>query len=390
MIIKSLLDQDLYKLFMAQVVFHKYTSVNARYDYKLRNTESIQLDSNFISRLKVELNQLCALRFKESELVYLKETGYFKDDFLEYLRLFSLNINHVHLDEDSLKIHFEGPWLNIKMFEIFTMEIISELYFKKYKTEELFSNGRERLKKDIIYLKNYNRLNKNNSFKFADFGSRRRFSTEWHDHVLNVLLVNVPKNVIGTSNIYLAKKYNIKPIGTMAHEYLQAFQALGPRLIDSQKVALQTWADEYRGKLGIALTDVITMDAFLKDFDLYFCKLFDGCRHDSGDPVVWCEKLINHYEKMGIDPRTKTAVFSDGLTIPKAISLFDMFHDKIKVSFGIGTSLTNNLGIPALNHVIKMTECNGQPVAKISDSKGKTMCKDESYVEYLKKTFGVK
>ncbi|NQV00446.1 MAG: nicotinate phosphoribosyltransferase, partial [Parcubacteria group bacterium] len=174
-----------------------------------------------------------------------------------------------------------------------------------------------------------------------------------------------------------------------AHEFLQAAQAL-VRVQDSQKFAFQQWAEEYRGKLGIALSDVVGMDAFLKDFDLYFCKLYDGARHDSGDPIVWCEKLIRHYENNGIDPKTKTAVFSDGLTFPKALALAKEFEGRIKTSFGIGTNLTNDMGITPLQIVIKMVECNGQPVAKISDSQGKEMCKDKAYLTHLKGVFNIK
>jgi len=150
---------------------------------------------------------------------------------------------------------------------------------------------------------------------------------------------------------------------------------------------LDVWAREYRGDLGIALTDVIGMDAFLRDFDMFFAKLYDGCRHDSGDPIEWGEKLIAHYESMNINPKTKTAIWSDGLTIPKAISIYMNFHERIKCGFGIGTNLTNDVGFDPLNIVIKMIECNGQPVAKLSDSPGKTMCEDKEYVKYLKKVF---
>jgi nicotinate phosphoribosyltransferase len=178
-------------------------------------------------------------------------------------------------------------------------------------------------------------------------------------------------------------KLGIKPIGTMAHEFFQAHQQLGPRLVDSQKVALQCWADEYRGELGIALSDTMGFDKFLKDFDRFFSLLFNGCRQDSGDPIEWTEKLIAHYKDMRIDPKTKSAVYSDGLTLESAVDIFTRFNDQIQTSFGIGTNLTNDCGFVAPQVVIKMVECNRKPVAKISDSKDKGMCEDPEFLDYL-------
>jgi nicotinate phosphoribosyltransferase len=193
----------------------------------------------------------------------------------------------------------------------------------------------------------------------------------------------------GTSNVYLAKKLGMTPIGTMAHEFMQAFQALDVRLRDSQKAALEAWVHEYRGDLGIALTDVVGMDAFLRDFDLYFAKLFDGLRHDSGDPYIWGDKAIAHYKKLKIDPKTKILTFSDGLNLDKAWELHQYFKDRIKTSFGIGTNLTNDMGITPINIVLKLVECNGQPVAKLSDSPGKTMINNNTYLAYLRQVFEV-
>jgi len=206
--------------------------------------------------------------------------------------------------------------------------------------------------------------------------------------VVEILAKELPDNFIGTSNVDLARRYNLKPIGTMAHEFIQAAQAL-TRIKDSQKFAFDTWAKEYRGDLGIALSDCLGFEAFLNDFDMFFSKLFDGARHDSGDPYIWGEKLIAHYESFGIDPITKSAVFSDGLDFSKAIEIHETFKDRIKVSFGIGTNITNDTGFKAPQIVIKMTECDGRPVAKISDSKGKMMCKDDDYLKYLASVFNI-
>jgi nicotinate phosphoribosyltransferase len=226
-------------------------------------------------------------------------------------------------------------------------------------------------------------------FKISDFGTRRRFSRTWHEEVLQTLKREVPDHFAGTSNVWLAKQIGLTPLGTMGHEYMQACQALGPRLRDSQVFAFDTWAKEYRGDLGIALSDTYGMDAFLRDFDMYFCKLFDGARHDSGDPLEWGERLIAHYQKNRVDSRSKTLIFSDQLSFPRAIEIAHRFHGRAKTSFGIGTNLTNDLGYEPLNIVIKMTECNGQPVAKVSDSPGKTVSKDPRYLAYLRQVFGL-
>jgi len=191
----------------------------------------------------------------------------------------------------------------------------------------------------------------------------------------------------GTSNVYLAYKFKMTPIGTMAHEYLQAHQAFGTRLRDFQKSALEDWVQEYRGDLGTALTDVVGMDAFLSDFDLYFAKLFDGLRHDSGDPILWGEKALAHYVKLRIDARTKRLVFSDALTVPKALNLYRHFADRVMTGFGIGTKLTNDTPYPALNIVMKLTRCNGQPVAKLSDEPSKAQSTDTTFIAYLRQVF---
>ena len=237
--------------------------------------------------------------------------------------------------------------------------------------------------------------------KIADYGSRRRFSRQWQEEVLRTLVGGLgiatqaaqpgerAGQLAGTSNLWLAKQLGLTPLGTMAHEYLQACQSLGPRLRESQIFGFEMWAKEYRGDLGIALSDVYGMDAFLRDFDLYFCKLFDGARHDSGDPVTWGERLIAHYQKYKVDPLTKILIFSDALNIPRTIELFRRFHGRCQLAFGVGTNLTNDLGYEPLQIVIKMTRCNGQPVAKISDTPGKGMCDDEKYLAYLRQVFNI-
>jgi nicotinate phosphoribosyltransferase len=266
--------------------------------------------------------------------------------------------------------------------------IVNELYFRRFDQQQALAEGRRRLDTKIGLLRDFGREPaRRHPFEFSDFGVRRRFSGAWHDEVVGTLKREVPEYFKGTSNVYLAKKHELVPIGTMAHEYLQSFQSFGVRLRDFQKAALEDWVQEYRGDLGTALTDVVGMDAFFVDFDLYFAKLFDGLRHDSGNPVEWGEKVLAHYAKLRIDPHTKRMVFSDNLDFPSAFSLYRHFADRTMTAFGIGTNLTNDVGLPVLNIVMKLVACNGQPVAKLSDSPGKTMCSDETFLAYLRQVF---
>ena len=389
MIINSMLDTDFYKFSMMQTVLHQYSGTWVRYAFKWRNPDAMQLRismEDFAGRIKKELDHLCTLRFRDDELKYLSTVPYFKREFIEYLRLFQLNRAYINCSavDEHIVINIGGPWLSTILFEVPVLAIISQLYTENASSKIVWlPEARKRLKEKISFLDAG--LHKDQQFKFAEFGTRRRADVEWHDELVRYIVENCPKYFVGTSNVMLAMKYGVKPIGTMAHEFLQAHQQLGPRLIDSQSAALQSWANEYRGELGIALSDVLGFDAFLKDFDRYFALLFDGCRHDSGDPVQWAVKLIDHYRKLRIDPRTKSAVFSDGLNFEVALDLFRRFHNEINVSFGIGTYLTNDCGFTAPQIVIKMVECNGKPVAKISDSPGKGMCLDSEFQEYLMK-----
>ena len=379
----SLLDTDLYKFTMMQVVLHQFPGAQVEYRFRCR-TEAVDL-LVIEAPFRAALTQLCALRFNEDELSYLRNLRYIKPDFVDFLRLFQLNEGYVEIDtRQGLDIRIRGPWLHTILFEVPLLAIINELYFKALGTVPDLSIARKRLDDKINLIQAHPDVT---HFVFSDFGTRRRFSTAWQQEVVHTLKHALPQQLSGTSNVLIAKTLGISAIGTMAHEYLQAFQALGPRLADSQRAAFEAWAKEYRGDLGIALSDVVGMDAFLRDFDLYFCKLFDGVRHDSGDPVEWGEKMLNHYQEHRIDAHAKTMVFSDGLTVPKALALHDTFIGRTKPVFGIGTNLTCDVGVSPINIVIKMVSCNGQPVAKLSDSPGKTMCDDPLYLAYLKQVF---
>ncbi|SNS37992.1 nicotinate phosphoribosyltransferase [Noviherbaspirillum humi] len=388
-IVRSLLETDLYKFTMWQALLHGHPGAQAEYEFACRNTPSYPL-AELVDDIDRELDHLCSLGFGEDELAYLRGLRFMKSDFVDFLTVFRFQRKfiRVHAEGEKLVIRAIGPQVHVMGFEIYVLYIVNELYFRRFDHQAAMEEGRKRLQEKIALLREFEREpQRRHSFSFFDFGLRRRFSGEWHDEVVETLAREVPQHFKGTSNVWLAKKHGIVPIGTMAHEYLQSFQAFGVRLRDFQKAALEDWVQEYRGDLGTALTDVVGMDAFLRDFDLYFAKLFDGLRHDSGDPVEWGEKALTHYAKLRIDAHTKRLVFSDALTLPKAFSLYRHFADRIQTGFGIGTNLTNDMGIPALNIVMKLLSCNGQTVAKLSDSPGKTITRDETFLAYLRQVF---
>ncbi|WP_180104729.1 nicotinate phosphoribosyltransferase [Acinetobacter sp. YH12108] len=394
-IIHSLLDTDLYKFTMLQVVLHKFPQTHSVYHFRCRNLEDTEYPlTDILDDLNHQLDLLCQLQFKEDELQYLRSLRFIKSDFVDYLELFQLKRRFIKATVDNegrLDITIEGPMVQAMMFEIFVLAIVNELYFSRIRTPEVLAEGERRLKAKIELLKQYDASQDPNDppFLVSDFGTRRRYSFDWQKHVVEEFNKAAPHVFRGTSNVYLAKELGITPIGTMAHEFLQAFQALDVRLRNFQKAALETWVQEYRGDLGIALTDVVGMDAFLRDFDLYFAKLFDGLRHDSGDPYEWGDKAYAHYKKLKIDSKTKMLTFSDGLNLEKAWKLHQYFKDRFQVSFGIGTNLTNDMGQTPLNIVLKLVECNRQSVAKISDSPGKTMTDNDTFLAYLRQVFNI-
>lgn len=390
-VVRSLLENDLYKFTMWQALLHSHPGAQAEYAFVCRNTPAYPL-AELKEDVEAELDRLCTLSFAEDELLYLRGLRFIKSDFVDFLSVFRFQRRFVEViaDGEQLRVIARGPLVHVMAFEIFVLYIINELYFRRLPTDaSVLATARQRLQEKIGLLKaeRNNLVSAGDPFVFFDFGLRRRYSGSWHEEVVGTLASEVPDNFRGTSNVYFAKQFGLSPIGTMAHEYLQAYQAFGFRLRDFQKAALEGWVQEYRGDLGVALTDVVGMDPFLADFDLYFAKLFDGLRHDSGDPVVWAEKAIAHYKKLNIDPMTKRLVFSDGLNIPRAIALYKRFLERIPTAYGIGTDLSNDTPHKALNIVMKITSCNGQPVAKLSDAPGKTLCEDQTFLAYLRQVF---
>ena len=398
MIIQSLLDTDLYKFTMMQVVLHQFPGAQVEYKFRCRNP-GVQL-APYVDEIRAEIQHLCSLRFADDELAYLQSLRFIKSDFIDFLRLYQLKEKYISvmpLPSGEIDITITGPWLHTVLFEIPVLAVVNEVYFRNTQPEPDWAEGRRRLAGKIEAMRGQGL----EALKIADYGTRRRFSHRWQREVLGSLVGGLGVathpampgerrgQLAGTSNTLFAKQLGLTPLGTMAHEYLQACQALGPRLRESQIYGFDMWAKEYRGDLGIALSDVYGMDAFLRDFDLYFCKLFDGARHDSGDPFSWGERLIAHYKLHKVDPLSKILIFSDALTIPRTIALFERFQGRCQLAFGVGTNLTNDLGYEPLQIVIKMTRCNGQPVAKISDTPGKSMCDDEKYLAYLRQVFNL-
>ena len=390
-IVTSLLENDLYKFTMWQAILHSHPGAHAEYAFVCRNTPAFAL-AGLKAEVEAELDHLCSLSFREDELQYLRGLRFMKSDFVDFLSVFRFQRRFVEVraEGERLVVEARGPMVHVMGFEIFVLYIINALYFRRLPADGVLDAARERLQAKIALLRTHEaafRASADFPFTFFDFGLRRRYAGAWHEEVVTTLLREVPGRFRGTSNVWFAMRHGLTPIGTMAHEYLQAYQAFGYRLRDFQKAALEGWVQEYRGDLGIALTDVVGMRAFLADFDPYFAKLFDGLRHDSGDPVVWGEQALAHYATLHIDAAGKRLVFSDGLNLPRAIALWQHFRGRAQTAFGIGTNLSNDTPHPALNIVMKLVRCNGQAVAKLSDSPGKTLCDDPTYLAYLRQVF---
>lgn len=390
-VVRSLLENDLYKFTMWQALLHSNPGAQAEYRFVCRNTPAFPL-ADLKEDVERELDHLCSLHFAQDELDYLGGLRFMKSDFVDFLSVFRFQRRFIEVRAagENLEVIARGPLVHVMGFEIFVLYIVNELYFRRLPQEGVLTVARERLRAKIDALESGLIGTPDDPlfpFVLFDFGLRRRYSGAWQEEVVRAFAEAAPTHFRGTSNVYLAKKLGRTPIGTMAHEYLQAFQSFGFRLRDFQKAALEGWVQEYRGDLGVALTDVVGMDAFLRDFDLYFAKLFDGLRHDSGDPVVWGEKALAHYQALRIDPTSKRLVFSDGLNVTRALELYRHFRGRIQTSFGIGTDLSNDTPHKALNIVMKITACNGQPVAKLSDAPGKTLCDDETFLAYLRQVF---
>ncbi|QCT20766.1 nicotinate phosphoribosyltransferase [Jejubacter calystegiae] len=384
-ILQTLLDTDAYKLHMQQAVFHHYYDVDVAAEFRCRGDDLLGIYADAI-REQVDAMQYLALT--DDEFNWLSGLPFFKDDYLAWLRDFRYDPRQVeiHNQNGKLDIRLQGPWREVIMWEVPLLAVISEVVHRYRSPEITVSMALDHLENK---LRDFSQLTGSldmNQFRLMDFGTRRRFSREVQQAIVERL--QQEPWFIGTSNYDLASRLQLTPMGTQAHEWFQAHQQISPDLANSQRAALQAWLDEYPDRLGIALTDCITMDAFLRDFGHEFATQYQGLRHDSGDPVQWGEKAIAHYEKLGIDPMSKTLIFSDNLDLEKAVGLYRHFASRVQLGFGIGTRLTCDIpGVKPLNIVIKLVECNGKPVAKLSDSPGKTICEDKAFVRALRKAF---
>jgi len=389
-LITSLLDNDFYKFSMGQCIYHQFPEYMTTWTFKCRN-EDVVFSADMVDEIKRQIKMYCDLKFSEDELQYLRNIKWLKHNYVDFLRLWHPRFEDFTITnsgDKGLEIEAKGTWLNTSMYEVPTLAIVNEVYFRmNYNYDELRESFRDKLVSKIKKFQNKDFV----IGTFSEFGTRRRLSREAQE-ILVGTFSNLEGyenfNFIGTSNVYLAKKYNLTPVGTMAHEFImcvgQGNHKHNPAY--SNYYMMRSWVDEYGVLNGIALTDTLTTDLFLKDFDLTFATLFSGVRHDSGDPVEWGEKIIKHYENLGIDTKTKTLLFSDSLNFDKANDLYLHFKDRCKVAFGIGTFLSNDTCVKPLNIVMKVTKCNGQDVAKISDTPGKGMCKNEEYVDYLQRS----
>lgn len=399
-IVQSLLETDLYKLTMQQAMLHQMPANTARYVFACRSVPAFPL-ATLADEVNTQLDAVCELRFRKDELAYVRALRYMKPDYIEFLRLFQLNRDFVHVrtEGERLVIEAEGPQLHVMPFELYVLPIVQALYQQRLERPDTVPELRRRLRAMIdralarLTAMETSPRPPRHPFSLFDFGLRRRYSADWQLEVVETLRERMPNHFGGTSNLHLARRLGLTPIGTMAHEWLQTFQAMpGVQLRQSLVAALDGWVREYRGDLGIALTDVVTTPAFLRDFDLFFGKLFDGLRHDSGDPLAWAAQVDAHYRRLGIDPRSKRKVFSDGLRLDTtALDIYEAlcWRDDQLAGFGIGTSLTNDSPHGALNIVMKLLTCNGLPTAKLSDAEGKTVCEDARFLRYLRHTFGV-
>ena len=387
-IITSLLETDMYKFSMGQAIYHQYPSYKTTWTFRCRNKE-VKFTEEMLQEIKDQIRAYCDLRFTEEELAYLDAIKWIKGSYIDFLRLWKPRYEDFEITSDAecgLSIETRGTWLNTSMYEIPTLAIVNEVYFRMaYDYDELIESFEERLKEKIGWLTS----GKYCLSSFSEFGMRRRLSAHAQEMAVRALAdadVGSSK-FVGTSNVYLAKKFNLTPVGTMAHEWImcvgQGDHKHNPAY--SNWYALRAWVDEYGVLNGTALTDAITTDCFLRDFQLTYSTLFSGVRHDSGDPIEWGEKMIAHYKSLGIDARTKTLLFSDSLNFKKADAIYRHFNGRAKIAFGIGTYIANDTCVPALNIVMKTTLCNGQDVAKISDVDGKGMCKNPDYVHYLQR-----
>jgi nicotinate phosphoribosyltransferase len=391
-LITSLIDTDFYKFTMQQVVYHFFKNKETKFEFKNRNDIPL---ARYQELVDAQLDLLCQLTFKAEELKYLasieiNNEKVFKGDYINALKDFKLNRNNIKTrkDEDGITLHVDiekDSWFNNILFEVYTLSIINGIHSvmeacRNGGVQNFIDCGLSRLQDKIDYVKKQP-THLQEAFKLVEFGTRRRFlDVNYQIQCFDMLVNQIPNSITTSSNVYVAYTHGLVPSGTMAHEFLQAMQGfVGIR--DSQKYGFEMWQKEYgKNKLGIALSDVLGMNPFFVAFNKELTESYKGMRQDSGCPKEWGDKVIKHYNHFNVDPMDKDSIFSDGLDIPKSFDLLNYFYNRLAPVFGIGTNLTNDVGIKPLQIVLKMTWCNGQSVAKLSDDPAKSMCKDIDYM----------
>ncbi len=387
---RGVLDTDIYKLSMQQAYLHQAPNVEAEWELHCRSDEDL---TPYLELIREELAGMSQLQISLPSLRALsRQAPYLQPDYLDFLYHFRFDpsLLSIGIERGQLAIRARGLQTQVSLFEIPVMATLSEVR-NSVRYPEVTPEVIE--KSTMAKIAQLQRLGDQvdlSGFRFSDFGTRRRFSFAAQQQVLGLLQQHLPAQLVGSSNPLLAQQFGLPAIGTMAHEWLQTHQGLDYPLAATQKAALQNWLREYRGQLSVALTDVIGIDAFCRDLDFQLASQYSGFRHDSGDPLLWGEKLIAHLESLGIDPTVKTLVFSDGLDFARAVALYRHFRGRVQTSFGIGTWLMADFGInQPLNMVMKMVRLGGQSVAKISDSPGKTLCRDREFLTNLMEAFAV-
>ena len=390
-IITSLIETDLYKLNMWQVFLHQFNKDKVVWAFKCRNP-NVKFTPEMVAEIRKQIDYYCTLRFTEDELQYLqKNLPWLTEDFIDYLRHWQPRRDEIFINEGNIQsyndcglaIETRGFQVNVSQYEIPILAIVNEVYFA-------FTYGAGA--KDIEFQKRTMQKFEDLKFGkydigiFSEFGLRRRYSKKMQDWLINFIVDQKVPGFVGTSNVYLAKKYGVKATGTCAHEVGMCRitdPQYNPAYVNSR--IMEAWIKEFGLDNGIYLTDVISRKPFLLDFTKKYATLFNGVRHDSGDPIEWGEDIIAHYKKLGIDPLTKTLLFSDALDFERATKIKKHFAGRCKVAFGIGTWLSNDCDVPALNIVMKVKECNGFPTCKLTDNPEKAMG-DPEFIRYVQRS----
>ena len=370
--IKSILDTDLYKFTTSYAYMKLFPDAEGTFSFCDR--DKTEYDEKFIEMLQLALSEMSLTHLTTSEFDWVcKSIRFIPQFYWEWLRSFAFTYNNIKvwLDDDKhLHIEVTDKLYKVTLYEVPILAIVSEVRNKWLDYKINIIDVQNKLHEKIILSNTY-------SLKFSEFGTRRRFSYWVQDEVCKMLKEGA-RYCTGTSNVHFAMKYNMKVIGTHPHEWFM-FHGAQYGYKQANYMALENWVNVYDGDLGIALSDTYTTDVFLKNFSRKHAKLFDGVRHDSGDPYMFVNKVINRYKELGIDPTTKTIIFSNALTFDLYKDITEYCRTRIRCAAGIGTNLTNDCGFRPSNIVMKLTSCRmntnqaWDTCVKLSDDEGKHM-----------------